>query len=395
MLNIQEFLLTPGNKPEDLKATRGINFYEHPTLPLMGFKYDQIDSPKTDPIVKEARGIVLEKDTWKLVAQPFQRFFNLGEDAENFKGFDWNDFTCYTKEDGSLMIVYFYAGQWHINTSGSFGLGEVNFSKKTWRELFWETFGKPVTVLDQFKHLTLIFELCTPYNEVVRTYLKPTVFLLGAFEPAFYEEKRPRMVDHLAEELNVPRPAKHEFKSETEIMAFLREMESKDETFEGVVIRDKGGMRAKVKSSTYLAIHHLMDNGNIFNPSRQVPLVLAGEAGEVSATLARKMGKCAVPTECKGDLCLPCKLRARFEQTKAEVEAEWEKLKAVWEATHTIADQKEFALKITKGDGGKPLTPFTGLLFSVRKEKGAAQTLADLKAMWRNSADMIVKRLYE
>src|SRR5581483_8555835 len=110
MLNIQNFLLTQG-KPEDLKTTRGINFYEHPTLPLIGFKYDQIDSPKTDPIVKEARGIVLGKCTWNVIAKPFNRFFNLGEDQENFKDFDWNDFTCYTKEDGSLMIVYFYDGQ--------------------------------------------------------------------------------------------------------------------------------------------------------------------------------------------------------------------------------------------------------------------------------------------
>lgn len=380
MLNIQKFLLTQG-KPEDLKITRGINFYEHPTLPLMGFKYDMLDSPKTDPIVKEARGIVLEKDSWAVVAKSFDRFFNLGEDPENFKNFCWDDFTCYTKEDGSLMIVYFYAGEWHVNTSGSFGLGEVNFSKKTWRELFWETFGKPVSALDQFKHLTLIFELCTPFNKVVRNYPKPTVFLLGAFVPATLEEKRPRMVDHLAQELGVARPEQHHFKSADEILAFLKDKEATDKTFEGVVIRDKNGMRAKVKSATYVACHHLLDNGNVFNPARQVPLVLAGETSEVFAVLKEMID--STP-----------ELKARIEQTKAEVDAEWEKLKTVWEATHMIADQKEFALKITKGDNGKPLTPFTGLLFTVRKEKGQSQTLDDVKKHWRNSADLIVKRLY-
>src|SRR5581483_7218197 len=329
--------------------------------------------------VKEARGIVLEKCTWNVIAKPFNRFFNLGEDQENFKDFDWNDFTCYTKEDGSLMIVYFYDGQWHVNTSGSFGLGEVNFSKKTWRELFWETFGKPVSVLDQFKHLTLIFELCTPFNKVVRTYPKPSVFLLGAFDPVLLEEKRPRMVDHLAAELQVARPEQHHFKSADEIMAFLKEKEATDKTFEGVVIRDKNGMRAKVKSATYVAVHHMMDNGNIFNPARQVPLVLAGETSELFAVLKEMID--STP-----------ELKTRIEQTKAEVDAEWEKLKAVWEATHTIADQKEFALKVTKGDGGKPMTPFTGILFFIRKEKGQNQTLDDLKRVWRDSADLIVKR---
>jgi hypothetical protein len=68
MLNLQKYLRA-GKTPEDLKEELGIKFYEHPSLPLVGFKYHQIDSPKTNEIVRECRGIVLEKNTWNLVAK--------------------------------------------------------------------------------------------------------------------------------------------------------------------------------------------------------------------------------------------------------------------------------------------------------------------------------------
>lgn len=386
MLAIQEYL-RGGKTIEDLKSELFINYYEHPTLPLVGFKYDMLESPRANPIVIEARGIVLEKGTWDLVAKPFSRFYNLGEQPELFAGFDWSNFRVDEKCDGSLMILYHYKNEWHVNTSGSFGLGECNFSGKNWRDLFWETSGLTPDSLKAFRHLTLIFEMWTPFNKVVRSYPKSQVWLLGAFEPAPImgdpqcRELRARTVDHIAEELSLQRPISYNFSSIEEITKFLKEREITDKTFEGVVIRDHNNIRAKVKSATYVAIHGCLDNGNIFNPARQVPLILTGETHELYAVM-------------KDLLDSTPELKARLEQTKAEVEAEWLKLKKVWEETHKIENQKEFALKLMKGDDGKPLTPFTGILFSVRKTKGAFQTLEDVKALWRDSADLITKRLY-
>jgi hypothetical protein len=53
---------------ELLTTKYGINVYKHPTLPLVGFKYNQIESPKYDPIVRWSRGTVLEYETWNIVA---------------------------------------------------------------------------------------------------------------------------------------------------------------------------------------------------------------------------------------------------------------------------------------------------------------------------------------
>lgn len=35
-------------------------------------KYDQIASPMGEKIVQEARGLILEKDTWKVMSLPFK-----------------------------------------------------------------------------------------------------------------------------------------------------------------------------------------------------------------------------------------------------------------------------------------------------------------------------------
>ena len=77
---LQEYVIANGY--EKIGEELGISAYEHPTLPLVGFKYSQIDSPKTHPVVRASRGTVLEKGTWKLVAHPFTRFFNYGENLE-------------------------------------------------------------------------------------------------------------------------------------------------------------------------------------------------------------------------------------------------------------------------------------------------------------------------
>lgn len=367
MLFLQDYL-NSGKTLDELKTEFAINCYEHPNgLPLVGFKYNQIDSPKTHPIVRECRGLVLEKNTWQLVAKPFSRFFNAGEVLEEYKNFNWSNFTCSSKEDGSLIILYFYNNEWHANTSGSFGYQFVNFSDKTWRELFWETVRLDKTKLDT--KLTYIFELCTTLNRVVRDYRLPTAFLLSAIETSTCKEVSEFEADKLAETLSVFRPTRFQFKSLAEISNFLNQIQREDRTFEGVVIRDDQNLRFKIKTETYVNLHQLSDNGNIADPKRLVPIILNGEADEVSIALPHLK-----------DLILT---------VSKDIESEWLQLAEVWEKHHSIADQKQFALTI------KDKTSYTGLLFTLRKLKGQHQTLQDLKHLWRENSDGIIKRLYK
>src|SRR5262249_29163226 len=124
--------LHSGKTFDDLRTELGIRRVQHETLPLVILNYDQIDSPKAHPVVRECRGLVLHAHTYELVARGFPRFFNWGELTEEMKRFDFSDFTALTKEDGSLVLLFRFAGAWQVSTRGSFARDTFRNSTLTW-----------------------------------------------------------------------------------------------------------------------------------------------------------------------------------------------------------------------------------------------------------------------
>jgi len=373
MLNIQQYLRS-GKTPSDLNTELGIVSYVHPSLPLTGFKYHQLDSPKTHPIVREARGIVLENNSWNIIAKAFDRFYNIGEDAENFSRFNWTNFHAYSKEDGSLFILYYYEGKWRTNTSGSFGFGNVGHTCVTWPELFWAASRLTEKALEDFKNLTFVFELCSLYNKIVRIYQSPKVYLLSAFRTGpetsqeLSHEEIEELFTYLSQHATIERPEHFSFSSKDAITEFLLEKESTDKSYEGLVLRDISNIRFKWKTKTYLALHHLRDNGNILHPNNIVPLLLNGEFEEVLATM-------------------PEVTTAFLEANKILVSAKIE-LKQVWDEAKNITEQKDFAMKIKHH-------PLASILFTLRKTKGATATEKDFELLWRTNDEILIKKLFD
>jgi len=77
-----------------------------------------------------------------------------------------------------------------------------------------------------------------------------------------------------------------------------------------------------------------------------------------------------------------------FNKVEENLNREWDKIYSIWEQHHKIPVQKDFALAI------KDTTPFTGILFSLRKQYGDKQTAKHLKEMWKQSAGRIAECLY-
>ena len=98
MLEIQKFL--QNTTPAELTTQLGIKVKHHPVYPnLMHFSYDQIESPKAHPIVQECRGIILDSaNNWKVIAYPFNRFPNYGEQWGG--AIDWTNVRVQEKVDG-------------------------------------------------------------------------------------------------------------------------------------------------------------------------------------------------------------------------------------------------------------------------------------------------------
>lgn len=360
MLKTQEFLRS-GNTLGDLTAKYGIKVALSKQFPLAILNYDQIESDKRAPVARECRALVLEVGTWEVVARSFPRFFNAGECPDDDKKFDWSSFTAEDKEDGSLMSLFNYRGSWLVTTRGSFALGEIQQgSGKVWEEAFYDALPNEKGL--DYLHLghTYVFEFCSRMNKVVRDYPEPTLFLLSAFHNKTGVEASEHICDSVAGYLGVKRPSRFCAQSFSDIVELVNN--ASEPTFEGYVLRDRHGTRLKVKNPSYVALHHLKDNGNVFAAKNLVPLLLKGEHAEVLAAFPEAAEKLADVAEKLGGAV--------------------GRMKMAWDAAKGARTQKEFALVVTKLGG-----PLKALLFDARKKGVEPDTLV------RDAEDLVVKAL--
>ena len=357
MLAVQHYLMKSGLK--QLQDELAIEVVEHAELPLVILNYSQLNSPRQDPVARQCRGLTLEKGTWRMVAKAFDRFFNWGELAHEQEEFDWTDFHCHTKEDGSLILLYHYDAAWRVNTRGSFGQDSIYGSPFTWHQLVWQQIADPAN-LDPA--LTYVCELVSPYTQVVRRYPETRLHLLTTFRND--SEQPTEQPDEVTRDCGLrtglARPEQHAFHNVEAIQEWLRQQEVRDPSFEGVVVRDRNNHRWKIKNRSYLSFHGFKhDPLGPTNPRYLLPFVLTGEDAELLTYFPEVAGPYAL--------------------LKRAVEEEYARLHALWVNTRDIADQKAFAQAIQKK------SPFIGVLFALRKLPPDQQTDAVLSRLWRES----------
>ena len=368
MLEVQKYLASASL--EQLADEYAIKVNQHDNLPLVILNYNQIESPKTHPIIRECRGLVLNSQTFEPVARSFNRFFNWGEVQDEQHLFDFTDFTVQSKEDGSLALLYHFNG-WRTNTRGSFATDNMEFQPFTWHEgilksLKLDSIDRVDRHLDQ--KVTYVCEFCSPWNKVVRKYDEPTLYLLTAFVTETGEELSHEECDKFAQDLNILRPTLYQFSHLDEIKTFLQDQSENDPTFEGVVIRDCNNQRWKIKSATYLGLHRLKGD-SLFNPKHLIPFILTGEEDELLVYFP----------EVKG----------RFYEIKSIVNEAYISLLESWLDNQDIEDRKDFAIAVKDEE-------FAGFLFHLRNklETDGNITSSDIKSEWRDSEQMIFKKLF-
>ena len=285
MLKIQEWLTQNNFNYDLLKSQLNVSANFHPTDDRVILNYCQIESPKYNDVVRDCRGIILNKNDASLIGRSFRRFFNWGEEVDAMKRFNWDRCYINSKEDGSIITVYKYNGQWRINTRNSYGGGEVNNSGLNWYDIFSRALHKHnKATLQDFDRIadegmSLVFELCSPFNQIVRAYGEPTLFLLAIFSGEI--EWNPVAVDGFATTYGFNRPTTIVCQDPFEVTAAIAKRASSDITFEGFVLRDCHNTRFKLKSEAYLQLHRLANNGNVASWKNLVPIALSGETDEV------------------------------------------------------------------------------------------------------------------
>jgi hypothetical protein len=344
-------------------APHAIRVTESAHLPLVILNYDQLESRKHDEVARECRGLVLERDSWKVAGRSFRRFFNAGECLEEDAAFHWRDAFVQEKLDGSLMTLFKHGGQWLVTTRGSFADGRPAEGGPTWEELFWGVANE--TAVEALRDdCSYAFELTSPYNQVVARHHEAGLHLLAAFDNESGDELPGGYCDHAARLLGVNRPREFQVAGEADLRRLLQREAADNPTFEGFVVRDRAGRRLKVKNPQYVALHHLKGNGNIASVKRLAPFVMGSQA-EADELLTY----------------FPF-VKPLYERLKAQADEAQALLASTWERVRGIGPQKEFALAVTRPE----TRALAGFLFEARR-RGVTPAV-----MWQeNGAEWLIK----
>lgn len=248
---------------------------------LLMLNYNQIESPKTHPIVRECRSLILEAGTLKIVSRSFDRFFNQGEAQNVMPEIDWGRAVAYEKVDGSLIKIYNHKGHWYISTKGMvYGDSDCMGYGVTFYELVLKAIGcetdhdfqrKCKTFL--WEGFTYIFELTSVENRVVKRYEGYKLHYLacrGNHSGDYIKSEKNQALMFGAHEIK-----EYRFDSVEDCLRTARELKDLDE---GYVVYQDGVPISKVKSPAYVAVHHIRGEG--LNPKRIMQLVLTGEQDE-------------------------------------------------------------------------------------------------------------------
>lgn len=239
------------------------------------FKYNQLSSDFSNPIVREARGVILRDGDFTVVSRAFDKFFNAEEEmADNI---DWESAKVQEKIDGSIISVW-YDDCLHISTSGTIDADDAESNMYSFGEIFDMALSNSGLNRDTLSEIidrnhTTIFELVSPYNRVVIPYDETKLFLIGERDLVSMKE-----LDKMNPSLTAifDRPKMFDMHSYDDVRSVANQM-SWDE--EGFVVVDKNFHRVKIKSTEWLKARYVRGNSNI-SVRNLIDVVMSGEEDE-------------------------------------------------------------------------------------------------------------------
>lgn len=196
-----------------------------------------------DDITLNSRGVIFNRKTGEVIAQPFPKFFNLNQRRDTQeRNLPWrNGFRIFRKEDGWLGILYRYDGQYRIATRGSF---------KSVGALWATEYLKQYDLTGLSDEVTLLFELICPATHIVVDYgTREDLVLLAAYNRHTGEEYSWEQLEECSREFGFTLVESYD----QNWLGYCRgQIKTASGTeLEGFVIRFNNGFRIKIKSEDY------------------------------------------------------------------------------------------------------------------------------------------------
>ncbi|MER5709164.1 RNA ligase [Streptomyces sp. NPDC002122] len=251
-------LMAPEELDEALAAGH-IARKSHPDLPLSIYTYTRACQyeQRWNRATTRCRGLVADDATGRIVALPLPKFFNLSEHSSGrpyAPPLPDEPFEVYDKVDGSLAVVFHYAGRWRAASKGSF-----TSTQATWAQRHLD--GADTTGLTP--GVTYLAEILYPQNRIVVNYGdRRDLVLLAAFGPDGTETPLAEAAGPWGPIGSVVRvwPAMTvaELVALTESNTLPGGAAATGTDAEGFVLRFASGVRAKAKLAEYVRLHKVL-----------------------------------------------------------------------------------------------------------------------------------------
>ncbi|MBQ4511227.1 MAG: hypothetical protein II984_10930, partial [Clostridia bacterium] len=248
----------PNDWFELLHKDYGIRIKKEDSLAI--FSYN-IECDFKNPIVQEARGIIIDYEKLEVVCWPFRKFGNYTESYAD--PIDWNNAVVLEKVDGSIIKLWFNekTEKWQFSTNGMINADYATtdaFSNISYGSIIRSAVNFNDIPFDKLdKSSTYIFELVSPQTRVVVKYDETALYHLGTRSNITGIERN--------EDIGIKKPKSYPINSLEDCVKAAIELnkdcENDDEIAnEGFVVVDKNWNRVKVKSPDYIMMHHLKHN---------------------------------------------------------------------------------------------------------------------------------------
>ena len=237
---------------------------------LVCFKY-ATEADFSDPLVCEARGIIIDVARPAVVCWPFDKFFNVQE--QYAAEIDWGTARVLEKIDGSLIKLYWYNGEWVFATSFYCDASDApvpGHKDMTYRDIIAmaDNYDKiPFQALD--RECTYLFELVSPLTQVVIKYDRTLLYYLSMRNNRTGEE-RDSGLGSFQEPSSYPL---NTLDACLKAVMKLNEEAEQDVKKEGFVVVDGDHRRIKIKSPAYV-VQHRMVMQRVFTAKRIAELYM-------------------------------------------------------------------------------------------------------------------------
>ena len=267
-----------------------------------------------------SRGLILNAETGDVVARGFDKFFNWMEGGRCTNA---SIVSVTEKMDGSLILGYYWKGDWHYATRGSLDSDQALWAKEYARRNFdMGTFGPEIDT-----NMTLLFEAIYPENRIVVDYGgREDLVLLAARNRADGKYLNRWLLSIVADAICANITPVYLFNSWEDVLDARERLTVNQE---GFVAEFYDGQRFKFKGDQYMYLHRLISGLSFKNTLKAVA------DGKLDALLE------SVPDEFLNDVHLwVLEINATAQWKENEVES--------WYAAAPTGSRKEFALWVNK-----------------------------------------------